>query len=201
LADTNKFLELFKPCYNDVLRFTRSLCSGKDKDITNDVLQQSLLQAIEGLPSLKDESKFKFWLFSIITNVFYTSARRHFWSSKLSLSSDEVKVDIPDVFDRYKQTEERMLLGEALSRLKDRDRAAILLFEIGNFSIQEIADAQNEKTVSAVKSRLSRTRQKLKSVIINLEKNGKFNSKNPQTINVNLENETSELISGIKSNK
>jgi RNA polymerase sigma-70 factor (ECF subfamily) len=201
LTEPNKFIELFKPCYNDALRYTRSLCSGKDKDIAGDVLQQSLLQAIEGLPTLKDESKFRSWLFSIITNVFYTNSRKYFWKRKLSLSDDETNIDIPEVFDRYKQTEERMLLGEALSRLNTKDRAAILLFEIGNFSIQEIADIQKEKTVSAVKSRLSRTRQKLKTVILQLENSDYLNSKNPQTKNFNLENETSELISRINSDK
>ena len=201
MSEPKKFIDLFKPYYNDALRYTRSLCNGRNKDIGEDVLQQSLLQAIESFSQLKDESKFKVWLFTIITNVFYTTSKRYFWKKTLSLNDEDVKVDIPDVFNRYKQSEERLLLSEALSHLKEKDRAAILLFEIGNFSIEEIAEAQNERTVSAVKSRLSRARKKLKAQIVFLEKEKFLNSKNSQANFLNIENETSKLISEINKNK
>jgi ribose 1,5-bisphosphokinase PhnN len=44
-----------------------------------------------------------------------------------------------------------------------------LLFELSQFSIEEIVEIQKEKSLSAVKSRLSRTREKLKKIILKLE--------------------------------
>lgn len=86
----------------------------------------------------------------------------------------------------------------ALSRLKTRERVALLLFEIGGFSIEEIKTIQKEKSSSAVKSRLSRTREKLKKLINDLEtnRNRKLIFK-PAGMN-NLETETEKIIKSVK---
>jgi DNA-directed RNA polymerase specialized sigma24 family protein len=76
---------------------------------------------------------------------------------------------IPEVFDRSEQTESRLILNKALSKLSSKERAAILLFEIAEFSIEEITSIQKEKSISAVKSRLSRARAKLKKHILKEE--------------------------------
>jgi DNA-directed RNA polymerase specialized sigma24 family protein len=61
------------------------------------------------------------------------------------------------------------LLLEALYSLTEKERAAILLFELGGFSLIEIQQIQGEKSLSAIKSRLSRTREKLRHKILQLE--------------------------------
>ena len=58
----------------------------------------------------------------------------------------------------------------ALDSLSEKERTAILLFEIGGLSLEEIRNVQKEKSISAVKSRLSRTRVKLRITIIEMEK-------------------------------
>jgi hypothetical protein len=86
----------------------------------------------------------------------------------------------------------------ALSRLKTKERVALLLFEIGGFSIEEIKTIQKEKSSSAVKSRLSRTREKLKQLINGLETNRirKLIFK-PAGMD-NLETETEKIIKSVK---
>lgn len=65
--------------------------------------------------------------------------------------------------------ERRQRLLGALAMLRPKERTALLLFELGNFTIQDITEIQEEKSVSAVKSRLSRSRQKLKELILTAE--------------------------------
>jgi len=161
--DTNKFLELLKPEYNDAVNYCRALCAGWSPDDAEDVLQQALLNGLEGFASLNDTQKFRSWFFKIITRTFYSSLRRHFWKKFVPL--DKITADIPEVYPRNDINEDRQVINMALSRLTAKERAAVLLYEIAGFSIEEIKQMQNEKSTSAVKSRLSRARKKLKRYI------------------------------------
>lgn len=130
-------------------------------------MQQALLKAFEKIDSLKDEGRFRSWFFQIITRCFYNAVRKPFWSRFVSLNS--VKGEAAFTFFTDDFFEENQLLIGGLSRLDRKERAAILLFEIGGFSIKEITKMQNEKSESAVKSRLSRSRKKLKEFMVQLE--------------------------------
>jgi RNA polymerase sigma-70 factor (ECF subfamily) len=169
------------------------------RDEANDVIQQALLQAIENFSSLDDLTKFKPWLFKFITNVFYNSVKRNFWKRFLPL--DDNPVDIPEVYSNSVDTEKRNLLYEALTVLNEKEKSALLLFEIAGFSIEEIAGIQNEKSDSAVKSRLSRARKKLRNKIEKLEKNKFEKNKSSKILTGDLENETFKLISEFESRK
>jgi RNA polymerase sigma-70 factor (ECF subfamily) len=165
----DKFLELVKPHYNDALRYCRALCVGKHSEDAKDVLQQAFLRAIENFGMLKEEAKFKSWFFKIITNCFYDVTRKHFWKNLISLDLYEAREDIPDVYANAEHSDTRNLISIALGKLSDKERIAILLFEIEGFSIEEITELQKEKSISAVKSRLSRARTKLRDIIEKLE--------------------------------
>ena len=54
----------------------------------------------------------------------------------------------------------------ALSKLPPKERSAVLLFYIQGYSVKEIADI-TDSTQSAVKTRLSRARSQLKTLIEN----------------------------------
>lgn len=196
-GDTNTFLSLLKPEYNDALKYCRALCSKSSPDDAEDVLQQSLLKAFENFEKLNDESKFRSWFFKIITREFYNSVRKNFWKNFLPADNHPEVHRIPEVYDRGVEDVEKTKLNNALSSLSDKERAAILLFEIAGFSIEEIKDLQNEKSLSAVKSRLSRARTKMKEYIIKSEeKDYKQVIKN--SINLgDLKNETDKLIAEI----
>ena len=201
-TDTTKFAELLKPHYNDALKYSRALCSGWSPGDAEDVLQQSFLLALENFHSLRDSSKFRSWFFKILTTTFYSSLRRHFWKKFLPMDENSSHIeDMPDVYDRAEQSESRMMLNKALSRLSSKERAAILLFEVADFSIEEITALQNEKSISAVKSRLSRTRAKLRKY---LEREENFLSRSHGAegdFNGDLEHETLNLISEIRTER
>ncbi|MCB0728045.1 MAG: RNA polymerase sigma factor, partial [Ignavibacteriae bacterium] len=131
---------------------------------------------------------------------FYSYIRKDFWRKFLPIDSGDLATDIPEVFDRGKQSDDKLMLEKALAELSPVERSALLLFELGGFSIEEIKEIQNEKSASAVKSRLSRARSKLKKYIVteksSTNKNNNFNSEHKGDLN----HETITLITEIKSN-
>lgn len=200
--DTAKFTVLLKPHYNDALKYSKALCAGWQAYEAEDVLQQSFLLALENFESLKDESKFRSWFFKIITTTFYSAIRKHFWKKFLPLDDNFSYIEnMPDVYDRALQSESRILLNKALNKLNAKERAALLLFEIAGFSIEEITAIQNEKSLSAVKSRLSRARSRLRKLVEENEKKLYREASASGEMNTDLETETLSLISEIRTER
>lgn len=194
----SEFTDLLKPHYNDAVNYCRALCSGSSISEAEDVMQQSLLKAYENFGSLRNKESFKSWFFQIITRSFYNSVRKPFWSRFVSLNSEDGKVAF-QVFEEDLFEENQVLIA-ALSKISKKERAAILLFEIGGFSIEEITRIQNEKSESTIKSRLSRSRKKLKEIMVQLEKETvRVQSFASQRSTNDLYHETSEIIKEIKS--
>lgn len=195
---TNQFIELLKPLYSDALKYCRALCAKRSADDAEDVLQQSLLKALENFGDLNDKSKFRSWFFKIITREFFNSVRKDFWIRFLPLEEFTDIPQLPEVFDKEEENETKLILRKALSKLSSKERSAILLFEIAGFSMEEIKEIQNEKSISAIKSRLSRTREKLKKYIED-EENNISNSKTKSSIIIgDISNETIKLVTDIE---
>jgi len=142
---------------------------------------------MEKCDRLKEIDKFKSWFFKIITRCYLDLYRKNFWKRFQSIEKIESVSNIPDVFNFEKYNEDKMMLMNALSQISDKERSALLLFEIAGFSIEEIAQIQNENSISTIKSRLSRSRQKLKEIIL------KFESSVNNSINKNIRNAEVEL--------
>lgn len=196
----SEFTDLLKPHYNDAVNYCRALCSGSSMSEAEDVMQQSLLKAFENIDSLRDKASFKSWLFQIITRNFYNSVRKPFWSRFVSLNSEEGKIAFQVFEDEF--FEDNQLLIAALSHISKKERVAILLFEIGGFSIEEITRIQNENSESTVKSRLSRSRKKLKEFMEDLMNEERVSAQKVHSINQKSEDlyhETSKIIKEIKS--
>ena len=196
--DTNRFLSLLKPCYSDALKYCRALCVKRSQDDAEDVLQQSLLKALENFDSLNEKSKFRSWFFTIITREFYNSVRNDFWKKFLPSDSLTSVAEIPEIFSRNENDEKKLTLNNALSKISYKERSALLLFELGGFDLEEIKEIQNERSLSAVKSRLSRAREKLRKIIEDEELNIS-NSKNKSSIITgDINNETIRIIAEIE---
>ena len=196
--DTNLFLGLLKPCYSDALKYCRALCVKRSQDDAEDVLQQSLLKALENFDSLNEKSKFRSWFFTIITREFYNSVRNDFWKKFLPSDNISSVAEIPEIFSRNDNDEIKSILNKALSKISYKERSALLLFELGGFDLEEIKEMQNERSLSTVKSRLSRAREKLRKIIEDEELNIS-NSKNKSSIITgDINNETIRIIAEIE---
>lgn len=192
--DTNLFIELLEPHYNDALKYCKALCARRSSEDAQDVLQQSFLKALENFEKLEDKEKFRAWFFTILTREFYNSIRKDFWKKFLPIEMSADIDKMPDVFEENNNSENKEKLLIALSKISSKERAAILLFEIAGFSIEEIKQIQKEVSVSAVKSRLSRTRKKLKALIESYGQDKGNVKQNSPTKTGDINNETLRLI-------
>ncbi|HMS34574.1 MAG TPA: RNA polymerase sigma factor [Ignavibacteria bacterium] len=196
--DSNQFLGLLKPCYSDALKYCRALCVKRSPDDAEDVLQQSLLKALENFDRLNEKSKFRSWFFTIITREFFNSVRNDFWKKFLPSDNLPSAAEIPEIFSRSENDETKSILNNALSKISSKERSALLLFELGGFSMEEIKEIQNERSISSVKSRLSRAREKLRRIIEDMENNISNSKIKSSLIIGDINNETIRIITEIE---
>ena len=160
------FIELLKPVYDHALNYCFAL-AGNETD-AQDLLQDSLLKALENFAKLKDETKFKSWLFTILTRQCYAMHQKALVKKKFLKESFYEIVEFPRIFQKERTPDQKLLL-ESLNLISEKERIAIVLFEVAGFSLEEIKIIQGEKSLSAVKSRISRTRVKLKELILGIQ--------------------------------
>ena len=160
---SSAFSDALAPHYNDALRYCHALTARTVRIEAEDILQEALLKALKNFDQLEAPSRFRVWLFQIITRTYLSERRKAYWKRILPFESGVMHM--PDVYASVPLTNEHLALLDALSLLATRQRAALLLFELAGFSLEEIRVIQGDRSVSAVKSRLSRARQKLKRII------------------------------------
>lgn len=163
------FIRLLEPIYNDGLKYCLALA--RNQSDAKDLLQESILAGIKGFRALKTEASFKQWFFTIITREFYTMYRKSVLRKNILNNVRPKTTEFPNVFQNEIDDPMQQALLSALKMLTENERAAILLFELGGFSIEEIKMMQGESSLSTIKSRLSRGRSKLKQLILEISDN------------------------------
>ena len=160
-TSTDAFLDALRPHYDDALRYCRGLCASWSPGEAEDAFQAALLRAHEAADTLRDPSRFRPWLFRIVTNEVRRAQRRSFWRRVSPLPPDDEAGPLGLIAPA--PTAEARDLLDALARLGRREREALLLYEVGGFSVREIQAIQGDGSASAVKSRLSRARTRLRA--------------------------------------
>lgn len=134
-----------------------------------DAAQDAFLHAFARLGSYKPEWRFKTWIMTITSNLCIDRLRRrrlepaNFADMSVNGAADG-EVDFishapqPDAIVATRQRD--AALRAMLAELQDEDRSMVAMFYFNDLSYDEIAAAMNT-TVSAVKSRLFRARQKM----------------------------------------
>jgi RNA polymerase sigma-70 factor (ECF subfamily) len=148
-----RFLDQIEPLRPDLFRYCRSL-AGNVFD-AEDLVQETLLKAFSKLSEMHWQvDNTRAWLFRVASNHFIDQQRKH------------APTAMPENFDApsREQPELSPQIREALSalatRLPAQERVAVLLKDVFDFSLEEIA-AQLGTTSGAVKAALNRGRAKL----------------------------------------
>jgi RNA polymerase sigma-70 factor (ECF subfamily) len=162
---SERFRRLLEPAYVRAQAFARGLCGSHAEG--DDLFQEAALRALTKLDQLRDDDAFRFWLFRIVITVHRNRARGAFWRRLLPLGDHSD--DAPPVTDLYRTGEWSPESAEATRRARAAlavlpavQREAIVLFELEDWQIDEIAELQRV-SISAVKSRLSRGRERLRA--------------------------------------
>ncbi len=166
-------LELLAPLHDQAQATGRRLCRTSGEG--DDLFQESVLRAFDKLSSLRDESRFRSWFYAVLLSRHRSRVRQGFWRRLLPLE-DELEQGREPVGEDGGEWEERHLMAtrasRALATLPAPQREAVVLFDIDGFSVDEVAEIQ-KTSPSAVKSRLSRGRQKLRRFYERLGMEGK----------------------------
>ncbi|NJL76873.1 MAG: RNA polymerase sigma factor [Saprospiraceae bacterium] len=154
-----EFMEAYAYCHEPFLRYCSALAFGKMD--TEDLVQDVLMSAFQHFERIKDKNKLLHYLIRAARNKTVSNWRKRRFQVELLESHTnrliDSGVDADLVFDI-----ERLYL--ALARLPEKQRHAIILFEISGFSIKEIADLQ-DSTEGAIKTKISRGRKRLASLL------------------------------------
>lgn len=139
--------------------FLLALCCGNADD-ADDIAQDALIKAYLSSTRFADEDKFRSWLFKIAYNTFLN----HKASLRTLEPIDEAKGVLGTLTaDAQYQYQDLYL---ALSTLSPKERSALTLFYLNDYSIREISQITST-TEDAVKKQLSRGRDNLKKQLKN----------------------------------
>ncbi|BCX05596.1 MAG: RNA polymerase subunit sigma-24 [Candidatus Roseilinea sp.] len=149
--------------YNLALRML-----GNERE-AEDAAQDAFLQAYARLATYKPEWRFKTWLMTIASNLCIDRLRRRRLESiafadvvQREEGNDEIEFTSrdpqPDAVVARQQRDE--VIRAMLLELPAEDRSMVVMFYFNDMSYEEIAQAMHT-TVSAVKARLFRARQKM----------------------------------------
>lgn len=157
----NRLTRLLKPIHAQAMATARRLCrSVQDGD---DLYQETVLRAYDKLDGLRDETRFRPWFFATLLSRHRTRMRRPRRES-VSLEDLVGGRNEPVGMDGASWAEEKRRAeraARALAGLKPVQREAIVLHDIEGIPVHEVAEMQGV-TPSAVKSRLSRGRERLR---------------------------------------
>lgn len=141
---------------DDLFRFGVWLCG--DRNLAQDLVQETFLRAWKALDKLKDEGAAKSWLITILRREYARTFERKTFPMTDIENVTVAEEDEPGPDDRM----ERELLRRGMLELEVKYREPLLLQAVAGMSIAEIAE-QMELTESAVMTRVYRAREKLKA--------------------------------------
>jgi RNA polymerase sigma-70 factor (ECF subfamily) len=163
-------LEAFESLYemHKASIYRTALAITSDRLAAEEILQETFLRAFKHLHNVRKGVSLSPWLYRIAVNLAYdwTTRRRHHWS--VALDSVIEQLIAPNGASPEQTVEERELYGlvyEAIDKLEFKQRAALVLFYLHDFSLAEIAEIM-DCPVGTVKSRLYYARENLRRELL-----------------------------------
>ena len=148
-ASWQRFLELYEPLRPDLYRYCRHL-TGSPWD-AEDMAQDALARAFVTLASMTEPPPNpRAWLFRVASNL---------WINHVKHVRDRPRT-VPDEARAHDPRATREAAGTLLSQLAPQERAAVVLKDVFDFSLDDISAAL-ATTPNAIKAALHRGRGKL----------------------------------------
>jgi RNA polymerase sigma-70 factor (ECF subfamily) len=154
-----EFLNHYEPVHNQLYKFCRAI-SGNTED-AEDLMQDTLLNVFERFNEIKDLSVFKSYVFSVASNLHKMKLRRN--KFKASFNEEETN-QIVDFGQNQEHFTEFKIVYEKILSLPAKTSETLILYHISDLSVNDIQKIQGG-SISAVKSRLQRGREKVLSLL------------------------------------
>ena len=153
LNDKAAFGKLVEKYQSPIRRFFLNQTSG-NKDLSDDLAQDTFIKAYMNITSFKGIAEFSTWLYRIAYNVFYDYIRSR------KETEYGIEKSIGNRPGDAKNSDREMDVTASLKVLKHEERTAIQLFYMEDLSIEKVANVMNCPS-GTVKSHLSRGKEKL----------------------------------------
>ena len=129
----------------------------KNESDVADVIQESILKAYCNYNGLKNPQKFKQWILRIVHNTAIDYINKQY---------ELIDNDIPEqiVLSSYIDKESKLVIWDAIQKIKLPYRTTLILFYYEEYSIKQIADIMSLSVVN-VKQQLSRGRKMLAKLL------------------------------------
>jgi RNA polymerase sigma-70 factor, ECF subfamily len=139
--------------------FARHLC--RSRDMADDLVQETLLKAWNAQNTFVEGTNLKAWTFTILRNIYFSNFRKNRRIESLELG---YLAYVPAQVDGTEDRIELLALRNALTQLPAEQREALILVGAVQLSHEEAAQIAG-CAVGTIKSRVSRARQALKSIL------------------------------------
>ena len=154
-----RFMAHLTPCLAKLSRYCHALTM--DAEEGRDLLSDAILLTYENFEKLRAPEAFTSYAFTTARRLYYRRAKRKKWWAVLGKEAEEVvdeRTTSPEI------TLDTQALDRALSQLPEKQREAVILFEISGLSLQEIVEIQGG-SLSGIKSRIVRGRERLAELL------------------------------------
>ena len=155
-GDAHAFSQLYSMYSNELYRYALYMTGNTQE--AEDAVQEAVISAWRSVHNLKENDKFKLWLFKILTNKCKTLLIRN------NKSHDALPIDEYDFIGADDDFTVSTELKSALQSLTPPDGQIIMLSIIGGFKSDELAQIYNMKP-STIRSRQKRGLEKLKAIL------------------------------------
>ena len=152
-AAVEELTRMFLPrVYGLCLRISRQ------QEIAEDATQETFVRALRALPKLRQTDRFVSWILVIAANTTRELLKKQAREGKLGEELDQLELE-PSATEDSRQA----AVDHALSQLAPTERELFLLHSVEGVRLGELAE-QCQQTVPALKSRLHRTRAKIRTL-------------------------------------
>ncbi len=155
--------KVFPSVFGTALRLTRS------REEAEDLSQEAIVRAYEAFERF-DGNNFKAWMLRIVTNLYINKYRRKQRGPQFGSLDDEGAFEpvAPSQGEPDRAVFDGLVTGEveeALGKVPEDFRMAVILSDVEGMSYQEIADA-TDVPIGTVRSRLARGRAMLRNLLL-----------------------------------
>lgn len=157
--------------FEELVRRHRRLAIGlahnllSDSSRAEEIAQEAFMKILRNADNYEPTASFKTYLTRIVSRLCYDRTEKNEPVSFDPLSYHDNPGHGSTPLDETLEDEERKAVADALGQLPDRQRTAIVLQTLEDFTYEEIAETM-ETTKKAVERLLARARKKLKEVLV-----------------------------------
>lgn len=158
-GDAEAFGEIYRRHRDRMWAVAVGVCG--DREIAAEAVQEGFVSAFRRAGSYRGDAAVTTWLHRIVVNACIDLTRKVRPTSELT---DEVIASVPPAADATGKVDTRLAVHEALTRLSEEHRVALVLVDMHGLPVAEAAQILDIPT-GTVKSRCSRGREALGKIL------------------------------------